>query len=71
MNELEDRAEVEVDSINDEVKNYISNFKENSRAFSLFSCETELMEIIDFFKMSELEAINFLNKSPNNNHEYT
>jgi hypothetical protein len=30
------------------------------------------MEIIDFFKVSELEAINFLNKSPNgSNSEYT
>lgn len=38
---------------------------------NLFSCENELQEIIDFFKMSELEAITFLNKSPNNNNEYT
>jgi hypothetical protein len=43
---------VEVESINDEIKNYIANFKETSRAFNLFSCETELQEIIDFFKMS-------------------
>lgn len=61
---------MEVAQVHDEIKSYIDNFKESSRLPNLFSCENELQEIIDFFKMSELEAITFLNKSPNNN-EYT
>ena len=46
------------------------NYKKNSKVVNLISCEKELGEIIDFFKLSELEALNFLNKSPKHN-EYT
>lgn len=37
---------------------------------NFISCEKELGEIIDFFKLSELQALNFLKKSPNYN-DYT
>lgn len=39
MEEIEDKAEVEVNSANDEIKSYIDNFKETSRLPNLFSCE--------------------------------
>ena len=62
---------MEVESISDEIKNYILSFKESNNVTNFISCENELMEIIDFFKVSEMEAVNFLSKSPNGNSEYT
>lgn len=59
-----------MDNVSDEIKKYIKDYKENSKINSYISYEKELVEIIDFFKVSELEAMSFLNKSPNNQ-DYT
>lgn len=59
-----------MDNVSDEIKKYIKDYKENSKINSYVSYEKELVEIIDFFKVSELEAMSFLNKSPNNQ-DYT
>lgn len=59
-----------METIADEIKKYINDYKENSKINSCVSYEKELVEIIDFFKVSELEAMSFLNKSPKNQ-EYT
>lgn len=52
--ELDSKAEVEVETIADEIKKYINDYKENSKINSCVSYEKELVEIIDFFKVSEL-----------------
>jgi hypothetical protein len=43
-----------MDNVSDEIKKYIKDYKENSKINSYISYEKELVEIIDFFKVSEL-----------------
>lgn len=64
--DLENKTDVETDNINDQIKNFIRNYKQNNKISSCISYEKELSEIIDFFKTSELEAMDYLNKSPKN-----
>ena len=67
IDEMNSKADVEVGAIQEEIKNYILNYKECTKMANYLSCEEEINEIIDFFKVTEKEAGKFLNKAPHQN----